>query len=186
LSFDELHAAREALDDGNFEQARHHLNNARIAGADERRLAELFEELNRREFSQDRQKSGRMFFAICVAVLGYTVLSFRQPAAWSPELWIALAFLLIPVLAGALAGNSVAATSARVKGKRFWRGFWVAFITMGLYTLINVAIVRSRVTSADKADDLTIFLVVTVAYGFAAGIVAGFAGVFMPAKPRST
>ena len=182
MSISEVQAAREAIDRGDVDQALHHINNLQLDG----RYAADVQDLQRRLWQLDNTARQRnlslQFYAIASAVLGYGLLTFESPAAWSPLVWGLAAFLAIPVMVGVFAGSSVIED---LKAKRFWRGFGITSITMAVYTLVGMAIARSKMESADKSMDVAVFFVVMLVHGVVAGTVAGFMGAMTKAKAKT-
>jgi len=183
LSNDEMAAACKAIEDGDFDTARHHLNNLSQAGTHPEDVQQLQQLIWRKETAAKQVGYNRIGLALAVSVLGYTALSFQSPAAWGPVVWGLLAFLALPFLVGALAGTSIAGGP---KSPRFWRAFWVTSITVTIYSLVGMGITRSRMHSSDKTMDFAIFLVVALIYGAMAGMVAGIAGSALSSSKKAS
>ena len=180
---DEIRAAREALTAGDFELARHHLNQARVQGVDQAYVRRLVKDIDAAEAGSVTSHGRKLTFALFVAVLGYAVLSIQQPTGWTPLVWGVLAFGLIPLFSGLLAGKNLFSETGRVsKASRFLRGFFVVAISMGIYTIVNMSMARGQIQSAQKSLDLAIYLVVGVAFGVIAGIVGGLSAATIGAR----
>ena len=176
MSNDEVAAARAAIADGDFAQARHHINNLAMDGSHAREVEELRGLIAMQESTTAEVTVQRIGWAIAVSVLGYIILSFRTPAAWGPVVWGLVAFLALPLLTGVLAGNSVGSnTSSSITSARFWRGFSITASTVVAYTLVGMALTRSKMHSSDKSSDLFIFFLVAAVYGVCAGLISGIA-----------
>ena len=187
MSNDEVVAACRAIEDGEFVQARHHINNLAMSGTN----PSLVEELTRLIWQKEREvmqtTGNRIGMAISVAVFGYMALSFQSPEGWGPLVWGLVAFLILPCVVGVLAGNSVTASrAAPLKKLRFRRAFSITFSVVAIYTLVGMGIVRHKMQSADKSTDIAIYLVVAVVYGLMAGAVAGIAGSSFPITKRAS
>ncbi len=182
MSNDEFHATREAIDRGDFNQARHHLNNLRMAGEDPEAIDALFERLSHVEGSRTLVNSKLQFYAITCAVVGYCILSIQSPNGWSPVVWGITSLFAIPLIVGIFAGGSV---NSPLKSARFWRCFLIASIPMAIYTLVGMYLARSKMQSADNSMDFVIYLFVAIFYGATAGVVAGAAGSMIHTKARS-
>jgi len=170
-------AACKAIEDGDFAQARHHLNNMSMAGTSPSQVEELRQLIFRKESAATQQNLSRIGTALGVAILGYTVLSFQSPAAWGPIPWGMVVFFLLPCFVGALAGRSVTTGGPKsLKSRRFMRAFWITSLTVACYTIVGLAWTRHKMQSSDKSMDFLIFVVVAAVYGGMAGLVSGFAG----------
>ena len=142
--------------------------------------------ISRKEAAANQLSLTRIGSALAVSVLGYGVISFQSPAAWGQLIWGLVVFLVLPLLVGALAGTSVMSGTDPQRKKRFWRAFWVASITVGVYTIVGLGITRSKMQSSDKSLDFAIFFVVVLVYGAIAGVVAGFAGSNLVPKRKAS
>ncbi len=181
MSSNEVQAAHEAIDRGDIDGALHHINNLSIAGH-----AREVDELQRRIWQLNQRARQRnlnlQVYAFATGVLGYALLSTQSPAAWGPAVWGVIALVAIPVMVGIFAGNSLLGIE---KSKRFWRSFFIAGGCIGLYTLIGMALSRSKMESADKSMDVVIFLAVMLVHSLVAGVVAGFTGTLIQIKARA-
>jgi hypothetical protein len=170
-SHPELAAAHQCALEGQFDQAYHHLEVAAIEGAEPG-------EIQRERLWIEAMKGGvvkarldRILIAVALPVFAYLVMSVAQPSAYGQTLWAALALAVVPLLTGVAMAKLVGGGG---RGTMFVRSFLVAGSAMGLYTAINLIIVRSRI--AEPADSMALFLVgstVTVLYALCAGLVAG-------------
>lgn len=177
MSNDEVVAACRAIEDGDYELARHHVNNLSMEGSNPSQVHELTQLILQKESAASQVGTNRIGLALAVAVLGYAALSIQSPATWGLPVWGVAAFLVLPCFVGALAGRSViSGRSAPQTSKRFWRAFMVTGITVAIYTVIGASIVRHKMQSSDKSMDFAIFLIVAAVYGAMAGLVAGIAG----------
>jgi hypothetical protein len=187
LSNDEVVAACRAIEDGDFAKARHHINNLALEGSNPSQVEELEKLIWRKESEAGQVGLSRIGYALAIAVLGYAALSFQSPTAWGPAIWGIAAFFVLPIIAGALAGASVLAGQNSVqKARRFWRGFIVVGLSMGVYCLIGMGLVRHKMQSSDKSMDFVVFVFVAAAYGVIAGLVAGVAGSTVGAKRKAS
>jgi hypothetical protein len=177
----EIIAAERALANGNMPEARRRLADAERLGASSSDLKMLHSAIASRErFSKtDRanaKKKGKLgvWAGFGIGVMGYLILSIRQPPDWPQTLWALLAFGVVPILAGLTTGRiSRAAGNAR---SRFWAGLKSGFISMFLYSGISLIVLRTRIASgADSMQILTVGLFVTFVYAILAGCVAGAA-----------
>ena len=80
-------AACKAIEDGDYAQARHHLNNLSMAGTHPEQVEQLQRLILEKESAASQTGTNRIGTAVSVAVLGYVVLSLRSPAAWGPVVW---------------------------------------------------------------------------------------------------
>jgi len=102
-----------------------------------------------------------------VGLVGYTILSFRQPPEWHALLWAVLAFGVIPALIGLAVSRPAAARGSVVAAS------WWALISMLIYT--GSGMIRAHVrleSNPDSGQVVLIGLFVSVVYGLAAGLVA--------------
>jgi len=176
-------AACKAIEDGDFAQARHHLNNLSVDGTHPGDVEQLRRLILQKEAEATKLSVNRIGLAFAVAILGYAVLSYKSPDAWGQIVWGLLAFLVLPILAGGLAGTSVANGT---KPAKFWRAFGITSISAALYTLVGLSIARARMHSSDKSMDFAIYLVVAVIYGVTAGLIGGVAGTSLPAARKGS
>ena len=184
---DEIKQAREAQGRGDFLQARHHLSNAKIAGADHAQIDDYLQELDTQKAASAQACSKRHASSVAAAVAGYIILSFASPPSWTVPVWAVLTFIVVPAFAGVLAGNSAFSESGHpTKADRFWRAFKVVGVTVGIYSLVNMINVRGDIQSSDKSMDIAIFLFVALTYAAVAGCVGGAAGAFIPARRRTS
>ena len=187
MSNDEIAAARAAIAEGDYAQARHHINNLSMDGAHAAEVEELTQLILWKENAAIEIGTQRIGWAIAVAALGYLILSFRTPAAWGNVLWGLTAFFALPLFVGVLAGNSVARSrDSQQKTARFWRAFGITAVTVVVYTLVGMTLSRAKMHSSDKAADFFIYFVVAATYSIAAGVVSGFAGSTFPIARRAS
>ena len=176
----EIISAQRALAKGKFLEARRHLADAERLGAPEKDVRMLESSITSKERWAKRdsaaaRKRGKLavWAGFGVAGLGYLILSIRQPADWPAMIWGSIAFGVVPVLAGLVAGLLSVASPSKA---RFSAGMKSTSLAMLAYTAISLMVLRFRVASG--ADSTQIFLVgcfVTMTYSLCAGLVAGFA-----------
>ena len=183
MSKDEVAAARVAIEEGDFARARHHMNNIAATGPHRQEIAELEHLIRVKETDSIVLSAQRVEYAVGVCVLGYIILGFRTPNAWGGPVWGLLGFLVLPLFTGLLAGNSVRRSASNPeKSTRFWRGFTITAVTMAIYTLVSLNLIRHKMQSSDKASDFFIYFVVMAVYAVGAGVVAGISGIILPVK----
>jgi hypothetical protein len=187
LSNDEVVAACKAIEDGDFAQARHHINNLSLEGSNPSQVEELEKLIWRKENEAGKVSLNRIGLALGVAVFGYAILSFQQPPEWGPVIWGLAAFFLLPCFVGVLAGTSiVSGRSTPQRSRRFWRAFFITSITVAVYSLVGMALSRHKMQSSDKSMDFVVFLFVAVVYAAVAGVVSGIAGSIFGSARRAS
>src|SRR5690242_10441516 len=88
------------------------------------------------------------FLLVCV---GYGILSVIQPGEYGRFTWIALAFLMLPALIGAIVGNRAGDGST---AGLFRQAFWPTGIAMFGYTAINLIVLRSRFSAGGSSGQI--------------------------------
>ena len=171
---DDVGEARKALAAGDYARARAHLAVARQEGADQSVLSALRQEIDDAEGAVTKNSSKHLLWALAVAAIAYVVLSLQSPPNWGMPLWIGLAFVVVPACVGLLAGMSLPPHSD--SGDRFKRAMWLAMVAMAIYTAVGLILSGRKIGSHTELTQIFLLgLLVVVAFGLIAGLVAGFA-----------
>lgn len=134
------------------------------------------------EGQSSTEKNGRnlraVWLAFVIAGIGYMVLSSQQPAGWGVPVWLSLALLLIPALAG-LALNRLQAEN-RPPRQAFFAGMKGVGWAMFFYASITMTVVANRVGGAGNAgEEFLAGLLTTILFTLLAGAAAGLANVLL-------
>jgi hypothetical protein len=139
------------------------------ADPDEIRREQIWLESLRRGYFNSRAE--RIGFAVAVPFVCYLLLSIAEPPAYGTAVWAGLALLAVPLLTGLAMAKL---TTGFSRAWLFQRSFLVAGSAMGIYTVINLSIVRNRIAEqVDPVAVLTVGVFVTAVYVIVAGAVAG-------------
>ncbi len=172
----EIANAKAAYAEGRFDDAKHHLTLAESAGVSKSKTAEIRSAILKKENSEDVQTAGSGKIGFWIAFVGYLILFFNTPRGWGIPLWIALAFLLIPVLAGFQVGKRVGYDAGTKM--RFRRAFRSVGFAMWGYTFLSLILQRTKFPVGGEAPQvLLLWIVIPVLYAAIAGCVAGTASV---------
>ncbi|MCW3100403.1 MAG: hypothetical protein JWL77_6021 [Chthonomonadaceae bacterium] len=126
--------------------------------------------ISAQERQQSRGDGGWRGFI--VAILGYLFVSLQQPLGWGMPLWIFLAFLLVPGLAGLAVG--FAQRGAGTPGRSLWTAIKSAGKAMALYTIMHLLLLGGpHSDSADRWQERIAGVLTTILYSLVAGLVAG-------------
>ena len=133
-----------------------------------------------RQSSTEKQGSNlrAVWLAFVVAGVGYLVLSQQQPAGWGVPLWAALAFLLIPALAG-LAINRLQSPHRPPK-QAFLAGMKGVGWSMFFYSSITLTVLANRVGGAGNVgEEFLAGLLTAIVFTLLAGCAAGLTNVLL-------
>lgn len=171
----ELTQADAAIQQGRFDAASRFLDRAAASGAEPRQIADLGRKLRYAMAQHERGVRGSVRIGFWLALVGYIVLSMRQPDEWTIRVWLAAEFLVIPIVAGVLVG--MRHSGQRSRGRAFWDGARSGGIAMACYAAFNTLILAGNLhkPSSDAFDEYFAALLTVVLYGAAAGLVAGLA-----------
>src|SRR5438067_252508 len=100
-----IHAAEHALAGGQVSEARRHLNEAGRLGASHHDIEAIHERIRQVEESRRKSAKGGKFRGFLIGIICYLFLSIQRPTGWSTPVWIALAFVAIPLLVGYFVGR---------------------------------------------------------------------------------
>jgi hypothetical protein len=171
-------ACRRAVTSRHFREAERHLREAARHGAPEEEVARQAQEIRRAEAA--RAGGGRLavWAGFGIACIGYLVLSFQQPAGWGEGVWAALAFLLIPALAGLV--MSRIQRGSEPLARAFFSAMKGVGRAMLLYAAITLIVLAHRVGRPDAAaHEFIAAAIVVVVYSVAAGAVAGLVNLML-------
>ena len=133
-----------------------------------------------KQTQQDQSPRNRraVMFGFFAALLGYLLLSGRQPAGWGEGLWAFLALLLVPALAGLIVNRKQAGD--RPSRQAFFAGMKAAGWAMLFYASITLTVLANRIGRADGGGQAFLAgVLVTVVYTLVAGSVAGLVNVML-------
>ena|GEM_PF-4698287 len=171
---DEIKAARNALAQGDFALARHHLDNAHGLGLTVDRADPLFRLLDDQERIAIHQHVGRVVYGFAAAALLYGGLSFVDPRSMSPAVLALLRLLVIPAVCGVFAGHSVFSEDGKpTRSHRFARGFAVAGLAMGFCALASMISIHGQIESDQTGSAPIVIFTVALCMGAVAGLSGG-------------
>ncbi len=179
----QIQEAQHDLVTGHLEEAGQHLQQAQKLGASQRDIKRLKDALAEMTQAQRRRTKAAPWAGFGLCAVGYLILSIQQPDGWGVWVWRALALVGLPLFAGVLVGKMMGPDS---HGQ--WRfhgaakaGAWA----MGLYAVITLLVLRSRIGSGPSSEQTVLIIgVVAVAYALVAGLVAGAAGRWLAYRTR--
>lgn len=102
-----------------------------------------------------------------LAAVAYLILGSFNRATLGQPVWILIAIVAVPALAGFALGRRGDSRARAAFGALFW--------AMAFYTLVNLTRIRLRIGSGDTGGNLLAILLVTAAQSVAAGGVAALA-----------
>ncbi len=106
----------------------------------------------------------------CLGLLGYLLVSVREPLEWRMPVWIILAFVVVPGLVGWVAGLG----QVPERGICFRAGLRTAGWAMFLYASLTLIVLSHRIPAdAGSGQEFWAGLLVSVVYALLAGTVAG-------------
>src|SRR5580700_7825026 len=132
----ELRDAEKALQEGRFNAADRLLDLAAHSGATPLHISDLGRRLRAARAAHDRGVRGSVRVGFLIALAGYLVLSAREPLGWTMHVWIVLAFVVIPSVAGLFVGRRHAGT--RTRSLAFYDGVRSGVFAMACYAGIHV------------------------------------------------
>jgi len=167
-----IRAARKDLKSGNLEAAQMHLDVAVQYGAQHSQTEPVAKAIQMARMARATNSRSGAWRGFWVAILGYLCLAFRQPLGWGMGLWIFLAFLLVPILAGLVVGRYQRNVGA--PGQSFWMAFKGVSKAMALYTILSLIFIGgSHSDSADKWQERLAGILTTALFFLITGLVAG-------------
>jgi hypothetical protein len=170
----EIVAAEAALARGDLAAARQHLQQAALHGAPDNQVQWLTTAIQTAADARQRRVQGGGWRGFGVAFIGYMCVSLQQPLGWGIPIWIFLAFLLVPALAGLATG--LVRRGAGTAGGSFWTGFQSVGAAMALYTVVHLLLLGGpHSDAADRWQERIAGLLTTLLFTLIAGLVAGAA-----------
>jgi len=168
--------AQQALNSGDFKAARIHLNAAVVNGCDRQLVAQIEKQIDYAEHHRHDRAHQHTVIALCIAVVGYSVLAAQTPSGWTYPVWASVSLLVLPAIQGVVLFAGAHDDYGALE--RFRNGWILGFITMGGYTFFSLNVLNSRVESHTGDSGFPI-LFLTVLYGLAAGLVCGLVSLVM-------
>jgi hypothetical protein len=173
--------AKLAVKMGNYLAAYEELGHVDPSSQYAEEVKNLREKIREIEQADLKDASRAPWAGFGVGVLLYLLLSIRTPTQWTGPVWIALAFFVIPIIAGYFTAWYYGFRCDR--GERFVPAALAGGLAMVVYSIINLLVARYRIAEgagSDVGGQYLAELIVTVAYGLIAAIVAGLAGAARP------
>jgi ABC-type transport system involved in cytochrome c biogenesis permease subunit len=173
----ELRDAEKALQESRFDTAEHLLDMAAHAGATPLHISDLGRRVRAARAMHDRGVRGSVRVGFLIALAGYLILSARQPLGWTPSVWIVLAFVVIPGVAGLFVGRRHAGT--RTRSLAFYDGVRSGVYAMACYSAIHIFTLANNLEkdNSQLVDEWAAAFIVVIVYSIIAGGVAGMSSV---------
>ena len=169
----ELRSADDAIRAGRYDVADHWLTLAAHAGAEPLHISELGRKLRLARAMHEANVGATVRIGFAVALVGYVAASCRQPVAWTIPVWLALIFLLIPGIAGAVVGWRHA--GERTLSKTFMDGMRSGAWAMACYACFNLLVLGGHLQteSTQVGDEFVAGVFTVVLFTAAAGAISG-------------
>lgn len=168
-----LAAVERALKQGRHDVAAQHLQTAAKHGADHGHVAREGARIKAAKAAHDRRVKASVRWGFFIALIGYLIVSSRQPLGWKIPVWTILIFLVIPGLVGLFVG--LRHRGERAMDKAFWDGLRSVLWAMAIYATMNIVILAGHLgkdSTQMAGEDMAAFVTVVV-FSVAAGAVAG-------------
>ncbi len=169
----ELQSAEKALSEGRFNAADRLLDLAAQSGATPLHISDLGRRLRAARANHDLHIRSSVRIGFVIALVGYIILSAREPLGWTTHVWIALAFFVVPFIAGLVVGRRH--VGERTHKFAFCDGARSGFFAMACYTGFHVFTLASNLQkdNSQLVNEWVAALVDVIAFSIIAGIVAG-------------
>jgi hypothetical protein len=173
----ELQAAETALQQGRYDAAEHYLDLAAHGGATPLHISELGRRVRAARAKHELGVRSSVRICFVIALVGYAILSLKQPLGWTMPTWIALAFVIIPGIAGLIVGRRHA--GERTRSLAFMDGARGGAFAMACYTGIHVFMLADNLQkdSNQLVDEWVAAFVAVIVFSIIAGAVAGLISV---------
>jgi hypothetical protein len=176
-----IHAAKQAIRKGEYLEAYEHLGHIDMHGPHAKEVKELREEIRETEAADLKDAARAPWAGFGVGVVLYLILTIRSPAQWTKPVWMVLAFLIVPAIAGYFTAWYYGFRCQR--RERFRPSAMAGGFSMVIYAIIGLIIARCKIAEDPGVDSGGVLLascVVTVVYGVIAAVVAGVVGAARP------
>ena len=171
----ELQNAEKALQQGRYDAADHLLDLAAHGGATPLLISDLGRRVRAARANHELRVRSSVRIGFCLAIAGYILLSMRQPLGWTQPIWILLAFLVIPGVAGLFVGRRHA--GERTRSRAFYDGARSGVFAMACYTGFHVFKLADNLQkdNSQTVDEWVAAFIAIIVFSSIAGLVAGLA-----------
>jgi hypothetical protein len=173
----ELRGAEKALQEGRYDAAEHLLDLAAHAGATPLHISDLGRRVRAARAKHELGVRSSVRISFFVALIGYAVLSAKQPLGWTMPVWFGLAFVAIPGIAGLVVGRRHAGERSRKLA--FSDGLRGGACAMACYTGLHVFMLAENLQkdNSQLVDEWVAAFIAIIVFSVIAGLVAGVASV---------
>ena len=171
----ELAAAEKALAAHNFTAAQHLLDNAAASGATPRHIQDLHRRIRAEKAKHEFAVQNSAYKCFGIGILGYLIISIRQPLGWGIPVWLLLSVAAIPGLMGLYMGRKHAGT--RSFRSAFLDGVRPAAAAMTCYSLFSLGVLVTHLQprSEQIGEEIVAAMFTAFVLAVAASVVSGMA-----------
>lgn len=169
----ELQAAERALNAGKFDEAERLLDLAAHGGATPLHISDLGRRVRAARIAHESHVGSSVWFGFFIALIGYAVVSSRQPDGWTKPVWLVLALAVVPGVAGLFVGRRHAGERSRAHA--FMDGLKSGIWAMACYSGFNLLILADKLQkeASQSFDEYVAALLTVIVFSAIAGGVSG-------------
>ncbi len=169
----DLQAAVDAIKKGRFDEADEALNRAAHDGGDPMRISDLGRQLRFARLAREGTVAVSVRIGFVIALIGYLIVSTRQPEGWKPGIWLMLILGVVPAVAGIFVGWRHA--GERSVKFAFVDGFRASVFAMMLYSAANLIVLFDHLHKdyTQVGDEFFAAATTIVLFSIGAGVISG-------------